>query len=67
MKDTNKKIKSKDKKDIEKRKEINSCVEEINSILKKYEYHAYISEWLTLTNKRGSFSFETDENGLLIV
>jgi hypothetical protein len=35
--------------------------------LKKYEYKVDISEWLVFTNKRGSFSFETDETGLLRV
>jgi hypothetical protein len=48
-------------------KEITKCTDEINDILKKYEYKVDISEWLVFTNKRGSFSFETDETGLLRV
>ena len=67
MKDyTNRKIKAEKAKDDIKRKEINSCIDEINKILEKYEYKVHISEWLTFTNKKGSFSFETDEDGLLV-
>ena len=45
--------------------EIKDCTDEINKILKKYKYQVDISEWLVFTNKNGSFSFETDEKGLL--
>ena len=47
--------------------EINKCIDEINKILTKYEYEVDISEWLVFTNKKGSFSFSTNEKGLLIV
>jgi N-acetyl-anhydromuramyl-L-alanine amidase AmpD len=48
-------------------KEIIKCTDDINDILKKYGYKVDISEWLVFTNKRGSFSFETDEMGLFRV
>jgi len=46
---------------------INKFIDEISKILTKYEYEVDISEWLVFTNKKGSFSFSTNEKGLLIV
>mgnify|MGYP000976705138 CR=1 FL=1 len=57
----------KEKKKKQINKEIVSCVDEINKTLKKYNYKADISEWFTLTNKNGSFSFETDSEGQLVI
>lgn len=47
--------------------EVNNCLDEVNRILKKYDYKVDISEWLVFTNKNGSFSFETNKDGLLVV
>lgn len=47
--------------------EVNNCLDEVNRILKKYDYKVDISEWLVFTNKNGSFSVETNKDGLLVV
>ena len=62
-----KSIKYKEMRTKSKYKEIIKCTDEINDVLKKYGYRVDISEWLVFTNKIGSFSFETDEMGLLHV
>ena len=54
-------------KKIRQRGEIDDVVDEINKILKRHKYEVMISEWLVFTNKNGSFSFETNKEGLLIV